>query len=148
MDTNCQRSTVFFDDADMVSKGYTKLRRGISSTVYVENPGAVYGIAVQRKGALHSKYEDGVSDGLGLETCTKELVCKWQGLLANFDLFADLGGESLYWKQPQWIKCDISSTSLNIRAHKYNLSLDWKIVVQPSLLPLLNFLVRGQYRLT
>ncbi|KAJ5531598.1 hypothetical protein N7527_004991 [Penicillium freii] len=85
-----------------------KLRRGISSTTCAEvsslprdpgttSPGAVYGIAVHRKGVLHSHYEDGVSGWAWkavrrLCANCEELVRMWGGLPANFDPFADIGG--------------------------------------------------------
>ncbi|CAI7580806.1 unnamed protein product [Penicillium palitans] len=102
------------NDAEMVLKGYTMIDCPASSKgiwfgncaeVYPllhmlkgnTNPGAVYGIAVHRKGVLHSHYEDGVSGWAWkavrrLCANCEELVRMWGGLPANFDPFADVGG--------------------------------------------------------
>ncbi|CAG8024727.1 unnamed protein product [Penicillium nalgiovense] len=102
------------NDADMELKGYTMVEcpasaKGICfgncAEVYPllhilkgnTNPGAVYGIAVHRKGVLHSQYEDGVSGWAWkavrrLCANCEELIRMWGGLPANFEPFADVGG--------------------------------------------------------
>ncbi|KAJ5966918.1 hypothetical protein N7501_003166 [Penicillium viridicatum] len=98
------------NDAEMVLKGRTMIDCPASSKgiwfgncaeVYpllhvlkgTTNPGAVYGIAVHKKGVLHSHYEGGVS---GWAWKAVRRLCanceELGGLPANFDPFADIGG--------------------------------------------------------
>ncbi|KAJ5462494.1 hypothetical protein N7530_010699 [Penicillium desertorum] len=100
MPHGCSRDTPWSIALPPPKGSGSEIAPGISVTTHVEgntNPGAVYGIAVHRKGVLHSQYEDGV---LGwawkavrrLCANCEELVRMWGGLPANFEPFADMGG--------------------------------------------------------